>query len=137
MRLLVSVTDAVEAATALDGGADVIDAKDPSSNALGAVSLETLRGIARTVGSLRLLTAALGDAADEASIEREAYAFAAAGAQLVKVGFAGISSQARLATLLSAAIRGARMANEQGGRRDGEQPVRHAGVVAVAYADAA
>ncbi len=35
MKLLVSVADAVEAHAALLGGADIIDAKDPTRGALG------------------------------------------------------------------------------------------------------
>ena len=36
MHLLVSVRSAEEAAAALEGGADVIDAKDPDNGALGS-----------------------------------------------------------------------------------------------------
>ena len=106
MRLLVSVASAVEASAALAGGADVIDAKDPLAGALGAVSADVLREIQAVVSSARPLTAALGDAADEAAIECAARAFAAAGAALVKVGFAGIDSADRVAPLIAAAVRG-------------------------------
>ena len=44
MRLLVSVATPEEASAALAGGADVIDAKDPTF-ALGAVSLDILHAI--------------------------------------------------------------------------------------------
>jgi (5-formylfuran-3-yl)methyl phosphate synthase len=126
MRLLVSVADAVEASAALAGGADVIDAKDPLTGALGAVSADVLRGIHATVAGARLVTAAIGDAADEAEVERMAGAFAAAGAALVKVGFAGIASASRVEMLISAAVHGV----GAGG------PLVACGVVAVAYADA-
>jgi uncharacterized protein (UPF0264 family) len=127
MRLLVSVACAAEAAAALAGGADVIDAKDPLSGALGAVSLDTLREIHATAGGTRLVTAAIGDAADERDVERRAAAYGGAGAALVKVGFAGIASSTRVASLLAAAVRAA--ATAAGG-------VHPFGVVAVAYADA-
>ncbi|MEO8258194.1 MAG: (5-formylfuran-3-yl)methyl phosphate synthase [Acidobacteriota bacterium] len=123
MRLLVSVTSAAEAAAALSGGADVIDAKDPRRGALGAVSPETLRAIHAVVDPGRLVTAALGDARDDATIEQDARVFTAAGAALIKVGFAGISDAQRIGGLIAAAVRGA---TAGGG-----------GVVAVAYADAA
>jgi (5-formylfuran-3-yl)methyl phosphate synthase len=123
MRLLVSVASAAEASAALAGGADVIDAKDALAGALGAVSMEVLREIHAAVASRRPVTAALGDAADEAAIERAAREFAAAGAAFVKVGFSGIASAGRVAALTAAAVRGARAGS--GG-----------GVVAVAYADA-
>ena len=35
MKLLVSVADAAEARAAIEGGADIIDAKDPTTGALG------------------------------------------------------------------------------------------------------
>lgn len=125
MRLLVSVTCAAEASSALAGGADLIDAKDPLAGALGAVSADVLREIYAAVSSRRPVTAALGDAGDEAAIERAARSFFAAGAALVKVGFAGIASAERVATLTTAAVRGARAVSQGNG-----------GVVAVAYADA-
>jgi len=125
MRLLVSVASAAEASAALAGGADVIDAKDPRAGALGAVSTEVLREIHAAVASRRPVTAALGDAADDSEIERASRAFAAAGASLVKVGFAGIGSAGRAAALIAAAVRGARAGSDGKG-----------GVVAVAYADA-
>lgn len=125
MQLLVSAANATDASAALAGEADIIDAKDPSAGALGAVSLDVLREIADAVAQARPVTAALGDATDEASIERLACLFAGAGAALVKVGFAGMANAERVASLIAAAARGARAGSA--GR---------CGVVAVAYADA-
>jgi uncharacterized protein (UPF0264 family) len=125
MRLLVSVASAVEALAALDGGADLIDAKDPRAGALGAVSIETLHSIHAAIAGRRPVTAALGDAADEGAIHIAARRFGAAGAALVKIGFAGISDTRRVAALTAAARRGVRT----GGGHD-------SGIVAVGYADA-
>jgi hypothetical protein len=125
MQLLVSVANADDAAAARAGGADIIDAKDPSAGPLGAVGDDVLRQIGAAAGAVRLVTAALGDATDEDAIDRAAFAAASAGARLVKIGFAGIAAPARAAALLGAARRGA--ANGSDGR---------CGVVAVAYADA-
>jgi uncharacterized protein (UPF0264 family) len=122
MKLLVSVSDGAEAAAALAGGADIIDAKDPANGALGAVSLDVFRDIVTAVDGERLVTAALGDATDEASIEPLVRAYSASGARLVKIGFAGVSSHDRVRALLDAATRGAEL---------------RAAVIAVAYADAA
>jgi uncharacterized protein (UPF0264 family) len=124
MRLLVSVAQPAEALAALAGGADVIDAKDSQAGALGAVSVEVLREIQRIVSGIRPLTAALGDAVNEGELERSACEFAAAGASLVKVGFAGIVAPRRVEALIAAAVRGANVGNRQ------------TGVIAVAYADA-
>jgi uncharacterized protein (UPF0264 family) len=122
VQLLISVANVEEARAALEGGADLIDAKDPASGALGAVPLDVLRRITATVNGARPVTAALGDANHESTIERLAGAYAAAGATLVKVGFLGVSDDGRVGSLLMAAVRGASAAG--------------AGVVAVAYADA-
>jgi hypothetical protein len=67
----------------------------------------------------------LGDADDENGIERAARAFTAAGASLVKVGFAGGADATRVESLIAAAVRGARTGHPA------------SGVIAVAYADAA
>ena len=124
MQLLVSVASAAEARAALAGGADVIDAKDPQSGALGAVSVEVLREIHAAVAGSRPVTAALGDATDEGRVERDARAFAGAGAALVKIGFAGVTCPERIAALTAAAVRGVTASRH-------DRP----GVVAVAYAD--
>src|SRR6185503_17488573 len=112
------VRNAIDASAALAGGADIIDAKEPASGALGAVDLATFQHIVAAVADARPLTAALGDAVDERAIERTAHAYASAGARLVKVGFAGIVSRIRVASLVAAARQGA---------------ATHAGVIATAY----
>ncbi len=123
MRLLVSVATPAEALAAVDGGADVIDAKNPLAGALGAVSTAALRDIHAAVASRRLVTAALGDATDD-TIEHVARTFASEGAALVKVGFAGISDRAKICELVASAVRGANTGIPG-----------TAGVVVVAYAD--
>lgn len=122
MKLLVSVSSADEASAALAGGADVIDAKNPVAGPLGAVSLDELRDIVSRVSGARPVTAALGDAGEGRDLETQARRYAAAGASLVKLGFAGITEPERVARWLRAAARGA----VSGG----------GGLVAVAYADA-
>jgi uncharacterized protein (UPF0264 family)/aspartokinase-like uncharacterized kinase len=121
MRLLISVANAQEAAAALAGGADFIDAKDPFAGALGAVTPAIVREIHAVVSGARPVTAALGEACDETSLERAATAYAAAGAALVKVGFGGVADERCVARLIAAAVRGA--------------SVHGSGVIAVAYAD--
>lgn len=122
MKLLVSVRDAIDASAALAGGADIIDAKEPASGALGAVDLATFQHIVAAVANARPVTAALGDAINERAIAHTAGAYSRAGARLVKIGFAGITSRTRVASLVDAA-------------RDGAAGTR-AGVIATAYADA-
>jgi uncharacterized protein (UPF0264 family) len=124
MQLLVSVANGADASAALAGGADIVDAKNPRAGALGAVSRDALMDIHIAVGGARPVTAAIGDAGDEAAIERLSFEFAALGTSLVKVGFGGISSTERVAALIAAARRGV----ETGGRGQ-------CGLVAVGYAD--
>ncbi len=122
MWLLVSVATADDARAAVDGGADIVDAKDPGAGALGAVTLERLREIREAVAGARPLTAALGEATNEAALECDARAYAEAGATLIKIGLLGTIDVSRAESLLSAAVRGV--------------SGTACGVVAVAYADA-
>jgi len=62
MRLLVSVRNPDEIEAALDGGADIIDAKDPGKGALGPVTGDVLAAIDRQVPLGIPMSAALGDA---------------------------------------------------------------------------
>jgi uncharacterized protein (UPF0264 family) len=124
MRLLVSVANVADAAAALAGGADLIDAKDPASGALAAVAPDLFSAIVDAVAGARPVTAALGNAADEDAVERAARGFGQAGARFVKIGFAGIASGERVGALAKAAVRGARTGGS------------NCGVVAVAFADA-
>ncbi|MGH7626002.1 MAG: (5-formylfuran-3-yl)methyl phosphate synthase [Gemmatimonadaceae bacterium] len=119
-----SVRNADEARDALDGGADVIDAKDPSLGPLGAVDGLTLARVVSVTGRERPVSAALGDVCSEHEAERLAHQAAAHGVSFIKIGFAGVSDSHRAGTLLAAAVRGA------GGAHG------NCGVVAVAYADA-
>jgi (5-formylfuran-3-yl)methyl phosphate synthase len=124
MQLLVSVTSAAEATAALAGGAHFIDAKDPAAGALGAVPLDRFDCIVRAIAGVRPVSAALGDAENQAAVERIAGEFAAAGAAFVKVGFAGIDRADRVFHLVAAAVRGATVSSAT------------TSIVAVAYADA-
>lgn len=125
MRLLVSVAHAADAAAALAGGADLIDAKDPTGGALTAVAPDEFAAICAAVAGARPVTAALGTATEEGAVERAAREFGQAGARFVKIGFADSASGERVGILTKAAVRGARAAGS--GR---------CGVVAVAFADA-
>jgi len=117
MQLLVSVRNSTEAAAALAGGADIIDAKEPLNGPLGAVSSRELQAIAAAVGRAAPVSAALGDAIDD-DLAGRAYAACDAGVDYVKVGFAGM-----LGPHLAAHVRAAARA------------VYPAPLVLVAYAD--
>ena len=122
MQLLVSVATAADARAAVEGGADIVDAKDPSAGALGAVALERFREIWDAVDDTAPVSAALGDATNEETVARQVRDYAEAGAYYVKVGLLGTTDPGRAEALLAAAV-------SAFGYRCG-------GVVAVGYADA-
>lgn len=65
--LLVSVRDATEAVAALDGGAAIIDVKNPAAGSLGAAAARDVAGVARAVGLRHSVpwTVAAGELRDE------------------------------------------------------------------------
>jgi uncharacterized protein (UPF0264 family) len=123
MRLLVSVSGSEEAAAALAGGADLIDAKDPAAGPIGAVRHDVFDAIVATVAAARPVTAALGDPASNEEAETLARRFAGAGAALLKIGVGEHASVEHVHELIASAVRGATHAG------DGS------GVIVVAYAD--
>jgi len=68
--LLVSVRNAPEAVAALEGGADLIDIKEPRNGALGPANPEMVKEIVRIIGGRKPVSAALGELAevDEADV---------------------------------------------------------------------
>ena len=115
MRLLVSVVSAAEARSALAGGADIIDVKDPSEGALGAPAPRVVSEVARAVGGAAPISVALGDLPDP----RQAAALA--GVAYVKVGLRGAAGLDRAVAMMSAVA-------------DAVGP--HTAVIAATYADA-
>jgi dihydroneopterin aldolase len=85
MKFLASVTGPEEAELALEGGADVIDLKDPRRGALGAVSPEVLAATIARVAGRRPVSAVAGDMPMQPAAVREAVA-ARAAADFVKIG---------------------------------------------------
>jgi uncharacterized protein (UPF0264 family) len=84
-QLLVSVRSAEEARLAIEGGAALIDVKEPHLGSLGAASPEVWRAVAETVDGTRRLSAALGELRDFLRID----ASALASYHFAKLGLAG------------------------------------------------
>ncbi|HDZ72834.1 MAG TPA: hypothetical protein ENH55_08650, partial [Aurantimonas coralicida] len=61
IRLLASVTGPEEAEIVIEGGADLVDLKDPAQGALGAVSPAVLNATLRAVAGRRPVSAVAGD----------------------------------------------------------------------------
>lgn len=88
--LLASVTSVEEALTVLDAGADIIDLKDPTRGALGALPLEKIQATMITVGGRLPVSATVGDLPpDPEVLSRAVAATAAIEVDLIKVGLFG------------------------------------------------
>ncbi len=121
MRLLVSVSDAVEARAALAGGAQIVDGKDPSE-ALGALAPAALGSLREAVPERVPLSAALGEAGTVAEVASRVAGISVA-LSFLKLGFNGFPNPTAAATVLSELVDRARYL--PGSPR----------VIAVAYAD--
>lgn len=88
-RLLVSVRNVTEARAAMDGGADVIDVKEPSAGSLGRAANSVMRDVAVTVNQTLTMVSsvALGEL-QEILASREAISIPA-GVRWVKMGLSG------------------------------------------------
>jgi uncharacterized protein (UPF0264 family) len=87
MQLLISVTRQDEVQAALDGGADIVDVKNPAEGALGTAPVQTLRHLVGVVPSERRTSAALGESDAPASLlGLAAYGAASLGVHYIKVG---------------------------------------------------
>jgi dihydroneopterin aldolase len=115
---LASVRDAGEAELALGAGADVIDLKDPSQGALGALANDTVAACVQAVAARAPVSATVGDLPMQPACLRDAVrAMAETGVDYVKLGlFPDGDAAASLAAL--------------------EEEARHVRLVLVAFADA-
>ncbi|MFC7400478.1 (5-formylfuran-3-yl)methyl phosphate synthase [Chelatococcus sp. GCM10030263] len=99
-RLLVSVKDAAEAELAAAAGANLIDAKDPATGALGGLSRGAVEEILRAVAGRRPVSAVVGEHDEPAAAMAAARALAGTGLSFIKIGFGpGLSSEAAVARL--------------------------------------
>lgn len=87
---LASVTGPQEARTALDGGADLIDCKNPSEGALGALAPAAVRRVVNEIDGRAPVSATIGDIIEgREDIVAAVSAMAATGVDFVKIGFFG------------------------------------------------
>ena len=105
--MLASVTGPDEAEIALAGGADIIDLKNPSRGALGAVDPALVRAAVERVAGRRPCSAVTGDLPMEPGTIRAAVdAMAATGVEFVKLGvFPGADPEGALRALAPVAER--------------------------------
>lgn len=110
-RFLASVTTPAEAAIVLEGGADIVDIKNPVAGVLGAAEPARVAAIVRAVAAAAPTSATIGDITlDAAAIERGIVTMSGCGVDIVKVGWFGPqSAPAVTAVLAAAAQRGIRL----------------------------
>lgn len=108
---LASVRDDAEAETAIAAGADILDLKDPSAGALGALSLAAARGLVARIAGRRPVSATVGDLPMRSEIIVPAVeAMGRTGVDIVKVGlFPGDGAVALIGALAPLAERGLRI----------------------------
>jgi uncharacterized protein (UPF0264 family) len=110
--MLASVTSCAEAMIALEGGADIIDLKNPALGALGALDELTIRTVVAAVAGRVPVSATVGDLVemDVSQVGRAVGHMADNGVDYVKVGFfPGPTSTACLDALSAHARRGIRL----------------------------
>src|SRR5436190_23609999 len=87
--MLASVTSLAEAKLALGADVDIIDLKDPTSGALGALPVAVGRDVVTWIGGRKPVSATIGDVTSGSAdqLRHSIAATAACGVDYVKVGF--------------------------------------------------
>lgn len=98
IKFLASVTGPEEAETVIEGGADLVDLKDPAKGALGAVSPDVLHATIERVAGRREISAVAGDLPMEPVAVRRAVE-ARLAADYVKIGLFPAPRGARLSVI--------------------------------------
>jgi uncharacterized protein (UPF0264 family) len=107
---LASVRNAAEAAVAVSGGADIIDAKEPAEGALGRLDERSLRALLGEVAGTRPVSATIGDLVLVPKPVREAVRdIAEKGVDVVKIGIFDGDLQGTLDALAPVAESGVRL----------------------------
>lgn len=93
MKLLISIKGVDEASIALEGGADIIDVKEPLEGSLGAANPRVLSEVVEVVGGRAEVSAAAGDLQDAPNLAScAALTLASLGAGYVKLGLHKVGS---------------------------------------------
>lgn len=108
--LLASIASTDELAAAIEGGADIIDLKNPAEGALGAWPCPEIARAVHTISGARVVSATIGDLPMEPeSLASTAAAVRAAGADIVKIGMFEGGRRDCIARLSTLARGGARL----------------------------
>jgi uncharacterized protein (UPF0264 family) len=110
--MLASVSNLHEAKIVLRENVDIIDLKDPSQGALGAVTTEVAQEVVKFVSGQCLVSATIGDLPMQATLISKAIAtMALAGVDIIKVGVFDDLTDEVIAALKEQAIKGAKGIN--------------------------
>ena len=110
--MLASVSNLDEAKIALQENVDIIDLKDPSQGALGAVTTEVAQEVVKFVSGQCLVSATIGDLPMQATLISKAIAtMASTGVDIIKVGVFEELTDEVIAALKVQAIEGAKGIN--------------------------
>lgn len=94
MKLLVSPVNIIEAKAAANGGADIIDVKNPKEGSLGANFPWIIRSVKEAVNSTRPISATIGDLNYKpGTASLAALGAAVAGAEYIKMGLFDIQTR--------------------------------------------
>ena len=106
MKLLVSPINVTEAKAVLDGGADIVDVKNPKEGSLGANFPWMIRAVVDMVGSKKPVSATIGDFNFKpGTASLAALGAAASGADYIKIGLYDIQTTDQAEELLSNVVR--------------------------------
>jgi uncharacterized protein (UPF0264 family) len=106
MRLLVSVIKSEEVDPAIEGGADIIDIKNPAEGSLGAPFPWTVNEIILSVGSRRETSCAIGDLPNlPGTISLAATGAAGLSPDYIKLGLFGVSETQDARVIVETTVR--------------------------------
>ncbi len=106
MRLLVSPMNIAEAQEALQGGADILDVKNPREGSLGANFPWAIRAVADMARGRVPVSATIGDLEFKpGTASLAALGAAVAGAEYIKAGLLGVKTQAQAVEMLAGIVR--------------------------------
>ncbi|NOT67693.1 MAG: hypothetical protein HOP04_05080 [Methylophilaceae bacterium] len=92
-QMLASVINVEEALIALEAGVDIIDLKNPSQGALGALPLTVISDVVAAIAGRAPISATIGDLPMQADVlAKAASAVAETGVDIVKIGFFGMEN---------------------------------------------
>jgi uncharacterized protein (UPF0264 family) len=124
MYLMVSVISPEEVPTAIAGGADILDVKNPAEGSLGAPDAQILRNVTAIAPDSVQVSAAIGDMPNlPGTASLAALGAASCGVNYVKVGLYGPKSEEEAIYMLGALLKAVR-------------PFLNVKIIAAGYADA-